>query len=203
MAELAILDRLLLRADGPLTPKQEELARRAYRQALEMNRMTENARLLLRLREAGTSAPAEDVDARAVLRKTLETVRMMHFDRPFDVETSGIESLAAMRGSPLLESLLLNLLDNAVRHTGRGKRPSIEVRAAEVEGALSLSVRGGDAADPERLRALLDPRQAGRKAGGHGLGLTLVKEIVEREGGAVRVGTAGERFEVELLIPRK
>ena len=42
---------------------------------------------------------------------------------------------------------------------------------------------------------------------GHGLGLALVRELVEREGGAVRVGTAvdksGERFEVELLLPRR
>lgn len=206
MSALALLERLLFQADGPLTPKQEELARRAYRQALEMNRMTENARLLLRLRESGRDAPAEAFEVQPLLRKTLETVRMMHFDRPFDVETKGTERLV-WKGSPFLESVLMNLIDNAVRHTKRGQRPSIQVRAEEKEGTLRLAVRGGQAAEPERLREILDPAMAGRTSSGHGLGLMLVKEIVERDGGQVRMGTsrdeAGERFEVELLLPRR
>ncbi|HEX7896537.1 MAG TPA: MASE1 domain-containing protein [Planctomycetota bacterium] len=205
-ASLALLERLLLQADGPLTPKQEELARRAYRQAMEMNRMTENARLLLRARDLGTSIPREPIDVQPVLRKTLETVRMTHFDRPFDVETFGTERLR-LDGPPFLESILLNLIDNAVRHTARGKKPAIRILATEHDRAVTLAVRGGEPASPERLARLFAAEAEGGRPPGHGLGLRLVRELVEREGGAMRVGTAkddgGERFEVELLLPRR
>jgi signal transduction histidine kinase len=205
-ATLALLERLLLQADGPLAAKQEELIRRAYRQAMELNRMTENARLLMRTRDREAPGPAEAVDVHPLLRKTLETARLTHFDRPFDVEMSGTERLR-LSGPPFLESVLLNLIDNAIRHTARGKRPSIRIVAKESEGAVSLAVRGGEPASRERLEKLFDPEAGGTRSGGHGLGLALVREIVEREGGAVRVGTAadesGERFEVELLLPRR
>ena len=205
-ATLALLERLLLQADGTLTPKQEELARRAYRQAMEMNRMTENARLLLRTREAGKIPPAEAVDVQPVLRKTLETVRMTHFDRPFDFEASGTERLH-LEGPPFFDSILLNLIDNAVRHTARGKRPAVRIQATEREKDVSIAVRGGEPASPERLSKLFDAEAGGRRPAGHGLGLRLVRELVEREGGTMWVGTAvdetGERFEVELLLPRR
>jgi integral membrane sensor domain MASE1 len=203
-ATLALLERMLLQADGPLTPKQEELARRAYRQAMEMNRMTENARLLIRTRDSGTSPPKETVDVSPMLRKTLETVRTTHFDRPFDVETKGTERLR-LTGPPFLESILLNLIDNAVRHTARGKRPCVQILAVERDASVSIAVRGGEPASPERLSRLFESR--GGHPAGHGLGLALVRELVEREGGVVRVGTAvdasGERFEVELVLPRR
>lgn len=206
MAARALLERLLLEADGPLSGMQAQLLRRLYRQALELNRMSENARMLAHLRDQGAGEPAAPVDLAPALRRTLETVRTIHFDRPFDATVEGADGLT-VQGPPFLESVFLNLIDNAVRHSPREGRPSIRIRSMEDEGGVRIAVRGGTPPSPEQVAQLFRREVPARGAAGHGLGLVLVREVVQRGGGAIRAQTVadadGERFEVELSLPRR
>ena len=205
-AALALLERLLLEADGPLSRKQQELLRRLYRQALEMNRMSENARMLVQIRDHGATEPRSAVDVSRTLRRTLETVRTLHFDRPFDATVEGVDGLT-VQAPPFLESVFLNLIDNAVRHSPRDVRPSIRIRSTEDDDGVRIAVRGGAPPPPELVAQLFRREFPNRGSAGHGLGLVLVREVVQREGGAIRAQTVndgeGDRFEVELSLPRR
>lgn len=98
--------------------------------------------------------------------------------------------------------VLDNLLSNAIRHTERGGSVSIE--ASEHVGRVYLTVRDtGEGIAEQQLPSIFDRfSHAGDKPGGSGLGLALVKRLVEAQGGQVsvesHVGT-GSSFSVALV----
>ena len=217
MTLLGLVERLLLRVDGTLTLAQEEFLRKANRQARELNRLAENAKLLVRLREEGLSAGSERVPLTSTVRRVLETIRSIHFDRPFQASLDCPWDLS-VTGVPFLENILVNLLDNAVRHTPRDQKPVVRVRGERAEearpraeegeeavGRVRITVDGGKPPAPEILPHVFDRRFRASSSGGTGLGLALVREIVERAGGEVEAGTVetgGETlFQISLTLP--
>jgi signal transduction histidine kinase len=104
-----------------------------------------------------------------------------------------------------LEQALQNLAANALRHTNDGGRIALE--AAAVEHGVRLTVHdSGPGIAPEHLPLIFDrfyKIDAARKAsGGSGLGLSIVKAIVERHGGTIVARNDAERggavFEIVL-----
>lgn len=102
-----------------------------------------------------------------------------------------------------LRRILINLVDNAIRHAPGGR--AITVRAAREGDGLRLSVEDEGAGVPEGdLARLWRPFERGAATGGSGLGLAVVRRLVDLHGGAVRVerGAArGARFVVTLPRP--
>ena len=205
MTLLGLVERLLLRVDGTLTLAQEELLRKANRQGQELNRLAENAKLLVRLREDGLPVAQEKAPLLTVVRRVLETIRSIHFDRPFKASVE-IPWDLTVSGVPFLENILANLLDNAVRHTAREVKPVVRVLGERVEGErpVRLIVEGGKPPSPEILPLVFERHLRSPGSRGGGLGLALVREIVERAGGEVSAGTArgeeGPVFQVVLQL---
>jgi PAS domain S-box-containing protein len=101
-----------------------------------------------------------------------------------------------------VSQVVTNLLSNAVKY-GAGK--PIEVTYGPVPGGARLVVRdagiGIDAADQRQIFERFERAVSSRNYGGLGLGLYIVKRIVEAHGGTVRVESApgeGSAFSVEL-----
>lgn len=98
--------------------------------------------------------------------------------------------------------VLDNLLSNAIRHTERGGNVSIE--ASEHVGRVYLTVRDtGEGIAEQQLPSIFDRfSHVGDKPGGSGLGLALVKRLVEAQGGQVSVEShvgAGSSFSIALV----
>lgn len=110
-----------------------------------------------------------------------------------------------MADAMLLRRALTNLLSNALAHTPRGG--AIELRAESVAGALELSVRDtGSGIAPEHLPKLFDRfyrvDAARSSPESTGLGLAVVKSIVELHGGSVRVqSVVGQGSTFTLRFP--
>jgi PAS domain S-box-containing protein len=106
-----------------------------------------------------------------------------------------------------LQQVLWNLLSNAVKFTPRGGR--IQVLLERVNSHLEISVIDtGEGIKPEFLPFVFDRfRQADasttRRHGGLGLGLSIVKQLVELHGGSVRVnsGGAGQGSTFVIALP--
>ena len=118
------------------------------------------------------------------------------------VALEGLDALPAVDGDPVqLRQVFVNLLENAVyaaspERRGGGPRP----RA--VDGAVELDVEDtGPGVDAATRRRLFEPLIT-TKEQGIGLGLALVKRIVERHGGSRRLRRdrpgGGARFTVRL-----
>jgi two-component system, OmpR family, phosphate regulon sensor histidine kinase PhoR len=105
-----------------------------------------------------------------------------------------------------LEQILLNLVENAIRHTGEGGR--ITVRTAAEGDGVFLSVNDtGTGIPPEHLPRIFErfyraDSGRSRDAGGTGLGLAIVRHLVEAHGGTVRAdSTVGVGTTVSVFFP--
>lgn len=99
----------------------------------------------------------------------------------------GAETIHADRTA--LEQILLNLVENAIRHTGKGGR--ITIRTVPDKPGVSLVVSDtGSGIPPEHLPRIFErfyraDSGRSREAGGTGLGLAIVRHLVEAHGGSV------------------
>ena len=120
-------------------------------------------------------------------------------------------SLAAAptAGDPrLAESLVANLLDNAIRHNCDGGRAEISTAAAGGQATLRVANTGPVIA-PERLGRLFQPfgRAGGeriRHTGGHGLGLAIVQAIARAHGATLTPQARPDGgLDIEVSFPGK
>jgi len=110
-----------------------------------------------------------------------------------------------LRGDPTrLIQVVCNLLSNAAKYTPRGGR--ITLGAQRVADAIEISVRdNGVGIPPDMLRKIFDmftqvERSLERAQGGLGIGLTLVKRLVELHGGSVEARSAGLGHGSEFVV---
>ena len=104
-----------------------------------------------------------------------------------------------------LEQVAANLIDNAVKYTTRGGRVDVEVRRADAVALLRVRDTGPGIPDDELPRVFdrLFRGDRSRAERGLGLGLSLVKAIVEAHGGRVDVESEhgnGSTFSVSLPL---
>jgi len=100
-----------------------------------------------------------------------------------------------------LEQIISNLVSNAVKY-GRGNPVDVTVRSEGGWAELVVADRGVGVA-PEHLERIFESfeRAGARQAGGYGLGLWIVRQLVEAHGGTIRVRSSpdeGSVFSVRL-----
>jgi signal transduction histidine kinase len=127
----------------------------------------------------------EIVDCIGEVRKTIEPLAAAR-SISFNVDTDSLEVGSTVRGESLrLSRILTNLVDNARRHTGRGK--TIGVHARNDGSKVFFAVEDdGPGVGPEMVTKLFDRfAQAGAGKGAAGLGLHFCRITVEAWGGEI------------------
>jgi len=160
---------------------------------------------LARLEGGGAVFRHEAVDVRALFDRVASRHERELQARRITLERSVAEGGETVRGDvDRLEQALQNLAANALRHTPEGGR--IELSSDRVPGGVRLSVRdSGPGIPPEHLPLIFDrfyKADAARRAGsGSGLGLSIVRAIVEQHGGTVAArNDGGAVFEIVLPV---
>jgi len=144
-----------------------------------------------------------------VIRSALESVRPSAEGKGIRLHALLDSKLGPVRGDPYrLQQVLWNIFANAIKFTPKGGQ--VTVALARVDSHAEITVDDtGIGIEPEFLPFVFDRfRQAdagiGRRYGGLGLGLSIVKSLVELHGGAVQVKSAGRdrgsTFTVRLPI---
>ena len=147
----------------------------------------------------------EDVDLATVLDAAMETSRPAIESAGHELRLSTPPGALALRGDPVrLAQVFANLLNNAAKYTDRGGRIDLTVERAG--GELVVSVRDtGMGIRPEMLRRVFEMfTQADgardRAPGGLGIGLTLVRRLVELHGGRVEARSEGPGHGSEFIV---
>ena len=107
------------------------------------------------------------------------------------------ENLTVWASPEALGRVYRNLIANALRHGGGG----LAVSGREGELCFSNDLLPGSAPDPERLFDRFYQGSPARAKGGAGLGLSIVRELMEQMGGRVSANIAGGRLEIHLSFP--
>ncbi|MEH2135332.1 PAS domain-containing hybrid sensor histidine kinase/response regulator [Nostoc sp.] len=144
-----------------------------------------------------------------VVEAALETVRLAAEANSIQIQTIFDPNLGQVMGDPnRLQQVMWNLLSNAVKFTPAGGW--VEIRLMEAGNQIQIQVRDtGKGISPDFLPYVFDYfRQADgtttRTFGGLGLGLAIVRKVVEMHGGKVQAESLGEglgaTFSVELPL---
>lgn len=149
------------------------------------------------------------VDMASVVRDALETARPAAEAKGVALELDEQPPVSTVMGDPdRLRQVMWNLLSNAVKFTERGGR--VVTRIEQVGANIHVVVTDTGAGIPaeflphvfDRFRQL-DAGMA-RARGGLGLGLSIVKHLIELQGGRVRAESAGvgtgSSFHIELPV---
>jgi signal transduction histidine kinase len=165
------------------------------------------ARSVLRGGRGGNVVPLPDTEG--TIKKAEEVVRPAAEAKGISLDTRLDRNVGQITGDPdRLQQAVWNLLSNAIKFTKEGGR--VEVKLERVGLYVQITVSDtGQGIKPEFLPYMFDRhRQAdafgGRRAGGLGLGLTLVRQLVEMHGGSVAAESKGEgkgaTFTVKLPV---
>ncbi len=135
--------------------------------------------------------PVEIVEAALASVRPAAEAREVRIDRSLD---PGAGPVLADPGR--LEQIVVNLLGNAVKFTPRGGW--VEIRLEQEDGEVRIQVRdGGEGIEPELLSHVFDffwqaDASTTRRQGGLGLGLAIVRQLVELHGGAISAASPGK-----------
>lgn len=191
---------------GPTPPALTEALAMTERNAQRLRKLVDTLLDFTRLEEGRARVKAEEVDVSALTRDLASAFApaVDHAGLRLDVSCDPLPPAWVDPG--MWEKITLNLLSNALKYTLDGR---ITVSLREHEGALRLEVTdtgvGIPAADLPRVfdRFYRVEGQRARTHEGSGIGLALVRELVELHGGRVEAHSApgaGSRFVVS--IPR-
>jgi len=164
-------------------------------EGVRMERLVDDLLALARADEGAVLSHTEELDLGEIVAEEAERVEGLA------VDTSGVGA-ATVRGDPLaLRRVIRNLLDNARRHAAG--RITLQVSLAGDEVMAVVEDDGAGIPEGEREQVFERFARLGeardRDAGGAGLGLAVVREIVEAHGGTV-VAEEGDRGGARLVV---
>ncbi|HEX7241248.1 MAG TPA: HAMP domain-containing sensor histidine kinase [Longimicrobiaceae bacterium] len=175
------------------------------RESRRLGDLVENILLFSHLEGPGVRLAREPTDLGELAEDVVSAYEPMAAARRVRVETVAEPGVAASVDPRTLRQVLVNLLDNAVKYGPRDGTVTVRVaRAGEGRAELAVEDRGPGVPAQERGR-IWEPfvrlTESGGTAGGSGLGLAVVRGLVEEHGGEARVEDApggGARFVVSL-----
>ena len=148
-----------------------------------------------RIREGGSETPAQapPADVGAAVSSSLRLVAPLAKQAGMSLSKSIGRTLPRLRMEErALKQILLNVLVNAVRHQKTGGRIAVTARMRRDRSLLLTISDDGIGMTKKEIRAALGarPEAPAKTTSGSGLGLPLVKRLVESAGGAIAIESA-------------
>jgi PAS domain S-box-containing protein len=166
------------------------------RQVMHLSHLVDDLLDVSRIACGKISLKKERLDLVEVVKTVVETARDLISAKCQHLDVRLPERSILVEGDSVrLSQVLLNLLDNASKYSPEDSQ--IEVDVEQIKAEVEVQVRdNGSGISPELLSSIFDPFQQGvrtldRSQGGLGIGLTLVKRLVELHDGQVTASSPG------------
>ena len=175
-------------------------------QAERMKNIISELLELSRLESAGRARKTESVDVAGLVASVCRSLEA-HPDAPRIVVDSD-QGLRLLGNSTQIESVIANLVSNAVRHTPAEGRITVRWQAFK-KGAALVVEDTGEGIEAENIPRLTErffrvDRGRSRDDGGVGLGLAIVKHILSRHDATLNISSApGEGSEFRCIFPKE
>lgn len=180
------------------------------RQIQALSRLVDDLLDVARLTRGLVTLKREPVNLASVVTGALESVRPSLQQKRHELTVTFPHEPLCVIGDPIrLEQILVNLIANAAKYTNPGGAITVIVIASARNGCADIRVRdtgiGIAPETQERIFGLFGQVERGidRTEGGLGIGLTVVKSLVELHGGSVELHSPGlgQGAEFTVLLP--
>ncbi|MFM2389840.1 MAG: hypothetical protein RLZZ437_1395 [Pseudomonadota bacterium] len=174
---------------------------------IRTERVLEQLLLLARVEASGARPALANVDVAALARTIAEEELSAALQKDQDLGYEGPARLEAVSEEILLGELLRNLVNNALRHCPAGSSITIRLQKLETGALISVLDNGPGLPDAqfEKLRSFVTSGDQNSfvRAGQHGLGLHIVREIADAVGAVVTLqrNIAGQGLCFGVLLP--
>lgn len=187
--------------------KRREFLERSLAGTARLSRLLEDVSLITRMDEGGAVISREPLDLAAVIAEAVADTAPLAGSRGVTVTdlVEGPLPIVANRG--LMTSVFVNLIDNAVVHSG-GDSVVVTTRAVRRDRVILTVSDNGHGVAPEHLDRLFErfyrvDKGRSRASGGTGLGLSIVRNAVVMHGGSISVSNlrrGGLSFTITLPL---
>jgi PAS domain S-box-containing protein len=193
---------------GPVEERTQRAVAVIERQAQRLNALIDNMLDLSRIQRGQLSIERRPVDLRALVTRAVEEQRQSLTDHVMTLNS--LDEPLIVHGDELrLEQVVTNLLSNAVKYSPQGG--PIRVRLSAVDRAAQLSVSDPGigipaAALPRLFEPFFRADNVSAQSSGFGIGLFLVRTILQLHGGAITVESVqgrGSTFMVTLPLAER
>jgi two-component system sensor histidine kinase BaeS len=192
-------------ADGVVEPTPEML-RTVHEEIERLTRLVEQLDALARTTAATRDRARSEIDLGEVIRRALDLKAPELASRAIDVrveEGAGLPRLVADPDG--IGQVVANLVQNASRYTTDGGDITVRLRS-EGSSILCAITNTGAQIPPDELPLIWErlhrvDRSRTRSTGGAGIGLAIVRQIVEAHGGAVGARSEDGRTEIWFRLP--
>jgi heavy metal sensor kinase len=187
------------------TEEYAEVLQSSREEIERLSRLTENLLTLARADAGQALVRREPVNLEEIAREVCRKLTPLSEQRKVTLDCAALEAVVVSGDSVALEQILFNLVENALRYTPPGEGAAVRVAARGGEAVVDVEDHGSGIA-PEHLPHLFErfyrvDKARSREFGGAGLGLSIVKTLVEAHGGSVEVRSEvgkGSVFTVRL-----
>jgi signal transduction histidine kinase len=190
----------------PSEPRLRTLFERLSRHIGRLERMSNDFVDMAKIESGKLELRLEDQDARALVQEVVELFEGTAPEHELRVILPG--EAVPVRCDPLrLEQVLTNLVSNAIKYSPGGGRIELGVERVDGEAVIRVTDHGVGIAASDQSRLFEPFRRAGLSQGtvpGAGLGLAVVRRIVDAHGGHIDVDSQpgrGSTFSVHLPVP--
>ncbi len=188
--ELMVTDSL-----GPLTDEQRHALQVSQKASDRLENLLEDLIMFSLASRGEMSVKQESLDIRRMANLAIKNASRKAEERGVDVQTAAKEQLPLVQGDPEKIMWVLNqLLDNAVKFTPSGGRVVLSLKEESTNLVMVSVTDTGIGIPVNRLDEIFEPfhqldASSTRRAGGTGLGLSLVRQIVEAHGSLLDVNS--------------
>lgn len=181
----------LLDSGASVNGSSKEFLEIIRQNAARMSRLTEDLLTLARVESGERKLELRAMEADALLEDAVHNFRDLAKSHGIELLLERSVPISVFADSDAIDQVFSNLIDNAIKYAGAGRR--ILLGATAHEGWVEFYVRDfGPGIAAEHHRRIFErfyrvDKARSRESGGTGLGLAIVKHIVLNHGGSVRV----------------
>jgi signal transduction histidine kinase/CheY-like chemotaxis protein len=206
LAPISYASELLTRMAGA-DPKVRSIGELLGRQVAQLTRLVDDLLDVSRISQGRIELQRKPVELRSAVRLAVDSLQWLLRERKHElVSITGAEPLYVQGDEARLVQCVVNLLHNAAKYTPSGGRIEVSLRAANGRVVIQVTDTGvGISSDllPRVFDLFVQAdRTLDRAQGGLGIGLSVVRRLVEMHGGEVSARSEGlgrgTTFQIEL-----
>ena len=191
--------------DGVVTPSRETLAL-LQEETMRLVRLVEDILRLARADAARTDLHKIEIRMSALITQGIDSLRRQFEAKRLDVKTQFLEEADQLPADPdKLSQVVSNLLQNAWQYTPAGGTVRISMELVPGELKVVFANTGGELAEKDLPfifeRFYRGEKSRSREHGGAGIGLAIVKELIEAHSGRVGAGIFNDEISIWFTLP--